>query len=130
MSFLIYILNGLIIFGFPLLMYSDTNSTDIGCFQPMAFMGTFVTLFALDLPFVLTRSLQNPFDEKADIKVDSLVASVELGIFQTMRAVFFETRKERPGTLAGSKRMVLIQKSNSIKIDSMLSKRKGGYGEL
>ena len=55
----------------------------------MAFMGTFVTLFALDLPFVLTRSLQNPFDKKANIKVDSLVASTKSGIFHIMRAVFF-----------------------------------------
>ena len=137
MMFLIYLLNGLVIFGFPLMMYADTDSSYVGCFQPMAFIGTFIFLIAFDIPFVLTRSLQNPFDEKGDIDVDNLVASIECAIFETMRASFFETHEENPGTpsagrasclLSASKRNILIEKSE--RRDPTLDLRKGGYGDL
>lgn len=137
MMFFIYLLNGLIIFGFPLMMYADTDSSYVGCFQPMAFIGTFIFLTALDIPFVLTRSLQNPFDEKGDIDVDNLVASIEWAIFETMRAAFIETNEENPGTLSEnrgscllseSKRNILIEKSE--RRDPTLDLRKGGYGDL
>ena len=67
--------------------------------------------------------------EKDDIDVDNLVASIELGIFQTMRALFFQT-------VEGSRDISAVtRKSIQTKIDreefsSMVKMTKAGFAEL
>lgn len=87
MHFLVHCLMLLVVTGYPLVMYSD-NSSSFGCVQPLSFLGTCFTLLALQIPFILFIRLENPFDAHDDIKVENLIASTELALFQSMRCLF------------------------------------------
>eukprot|EP00594_Rhizosolenia_setigera_P006378 CAMPEP_0178944326 /NCGR_PEP_ID=MMETSP0789-20121207/3086_1 /TAXON_ID=3005 /ORGANISM="Rhizosolenia setigera, Strain CCMP 1694" /LENGTH=371 /DNA_ID=CAMNT_0020624031 /DNA_START=681 /DNA_END=1796 /DNA_ORIENTATION=+ len=87
MRLLITLLILLITFGYPLLMYSDSTAP-YNCFQPLAFFGTFFTLLSLKVPFLLFIRVSSPFDAMDDIRLEHLVASTEMGVFQSLRCQF------------------------------------------
>ncbi|GFH57868.1 hypothetical protein CTEN210_14344 [Chaetoceros tenuissimus] len=87
MRLLIALLILLVTFGYPLLMYSDSTAP-YNCFQPLAFFGTFFTLLSLKVPFLLFVRMSSPFDSMDDIRLEHLVASTEMGVFQSLRCQF------------------------------------------
>ena len=95
----------LVVTGYPLVMYSD-NSASFGCVQPLSFLGNFFTLMALQIPFILFIRLESPFDTHDDIKVENLIASTELALFQSMLCLFSSANGNEKG-----KRMNIESKS-------------------
>lgn len=86
MKYLVIVYEWAIVFGYPFVMYVDT--TNNSCRQPMTFIATYFTLFALKIPFSLFEKLKDPFDGKNDINTEALIASVESALFQSMRCQF------------------------------------------
>ena len=108
----------------PLRLHQKSSGI-LGCFQPGVFGGVFFTFIAISFPTILFTALQNPFSEHGGIKVDNLMASTELTLFQTTRIMWHKCNDVRGESILRSS----ILRSNSIGRANRCS-LKGGYGEL
>ncbi len=88
-----YCYMALIVIGYPLIMFCDSNAA-FSSVQPLAFFGTYFTLLSLQMPYILFSRLYNPFDAHDDINAENLVASTELALFNSMRCQFREKSVE------------------------------------
>ncbi|GFH50056.1 hypothetical protein CTEN210_06532 [Chaetoceros tenuissimus] len=77
----------LIVVGYPITLYSDTNAS-YNCVQPSAFFGTFITLLSIKIPFLLFWRLEDPFVARDGIGLENLIASTEMNLFQSLRSSY------------------------------------------
>lgn len=145
---------GLIIIGYPLLLLVHTGRSHSECFQPITFLGIFLVMITLQLPFTVTSILRTPFGENG-IRADSLLASTERTIFMTIRSTFhmhtkdqlsflpderlslylttgnLPTLEDKPPTVIQTRSLFSEKTSAPIRRrGNMMNKKKGGFGEL
>jgi len=136
MQILVFLFTLLIIFGYPFFTFGSINGDfDVGCFQPVAFIGTFVTLLAVRIPFLLCDVMQNPFDSVNGIRVQNLVASTEMALFQSMRIMFHSTGGSDDNLTGDFRRRSTMTRQDAFHLkrlrkETVVSETKGGYGDL
>lgn len=136
MQILVFLFTVLIIFGYPFFTFvSVTGEFDGGCFQPVAFIGTFVTLLSLRIPFVLCEVMQNPFDAVTGIHVENLVASTEMSLFQSMRIMFHSAGGNDDNLTGDFRRASTMNRQDAfnlkkLRLETVVPNTKGGHGDL
>ena len=125
----------LIIIGYPLLLLVHTGRSHSECFQPITFLGIFLVMITLQLPFTVTSILRTPvssaifpkirlvlvsdyafgfmrkFGENG-IRADSLLASTERTIFMTIRSTFHMHTKDQLSFLPDERLSIYLTTGN------------------
>eukprot|EP00421_Protoceratium_reticulatum_P006196 CAMPEP_0168361582 /NCGR_PEP_ID=MMETSP0228-20121227/2740_1 /TAXON_ID=133427 /ORGANISM="Protoceratium reticulatum, Strain CCCM 535 (=CCMP 1889)" /LENGTH=496 /DNA_ID=CAMNT_0008374263 /DNA_START=274 /DNA_END=1767 /DNA_ORIENTATION=+ len=123
----IHIFKALLLLASPLGLFQEAAFGVLRCLQPGVFIGVFFTFVALSFPVVLFRALQNPFAENGGIDTDNLIASTELGLFQTTRALWNKGGKDyRLRQSLSSERFHIC----SLRRSACGTSFKGEFGEL